>query len=86
MSIQFNNVVAMKSEVGVMKGLRHENVVKFLGATRGDIHFNIFMEYLQGGCGEWEELCILDVTRIRSFVHNFCNTMDCQSRRESITS
>ncbi len=48
MSVQYNDAMAMRCEVGVMRTIQHENIVHFLGATCGDVHFNIFMEYQSG--------------------------------------
>ena len=43
------HVRALESEVAVLKGLQHENIVHYLGTEQSDEHLNIFLEYVPGG-------------------------------------
>lgn len=43
------HVRALESEVGVLKGLQHENIVQYIGTEQTDEHLNIFLEYVPGG-------------------------------------
>lgn len=40
---------SFKQEVAVMKNLRHENIVQYLGTMEEGNELNIFLEYVPGG-------------------------------------
>jgi len=40
---------AVRQELTVLSTLRHQNVVRILGATRHRAHFNMFVEWMAGG-------------------------------------
>lgn len=42
-------VAALKREIDLLRDLRHENIVQYLGSNSDDQHFNIFLEYVPGG-------------------------------------
>lgn len=44
-----NMVEALKREIGLLKELRHPNIVQYLGSNSDDSHLNIFLEYVAGG-------------------------------------
>ena len=44
-----NTVTALKHEIGLLQGLHHPNIVRYLGASADDQHLNIFLEYVPGG-------------------------------------
>ncbi|CAM9439630.1 unnamed protein product, partial [Hapterophycus canaliculatus] len=39
-----------ENEIGMLRKLRHPNIVPFLGVQRVDNHLNIFLEYMEEGC------------------------------------
>ena len=39
---------AIKDELVLTSRLNHPNVVRILGATQGDCHFNLFVEWMPG--------------------------------------
>ncbi|KAG2449317.1 hypothetical protein HYH02_005472 [Chlamydomonas schloesseri] len=43
------HIRSLESEVAVLRGLRHENIVRYLGTERTNEHLNIFLEYVAGG-------------------------------------
>lgn len=44
-----NMVEALKREIGLLKELKHPNIVQYLGSNSDDTHLNIFLEYVAGG-------------------------------------
>ncbi|RDI84830.1 hypothetical protein Vi05172_g5185 [Venturia inaequalis] len=44
-----NMVEALKHEIGLLRELKHENIVQYLGSNSDDTHLNIFLEYVPGG-------------------------------------
>lgn len=42
-------VEALKLEISLLKELKHENIVQYLGSNSDDHHLNIFLEYVAGG-------------------------------------
>lgn len=38
----------IRSEVRIMKHFRHENIVRFFGATEDSVHVKLFMEFMEG--------------------------------------
>lgn len=44
-----NMVEALKHEIGLLKDLKHKNIVQYLGSNSDDQHLNIFLEYVPGG-------------------------------------
>jgi mitogen-activated protein kinase kinase kinase len=42
-------VEALKHEIGLLRDLKHENIVQYLGSNSDDTHLNIFLEYVPGG-------------------------------------
>ncbi|KAM5444651.1 ATP binding [Microsporum ferrugineum] len=42
-------VSALKHEIGLLQGLRHQNIVQYLGTSTDDQYLNIFLEYVPGG-------------------------------------
>ncbi|PNH11142.1 Mitogen-activated protein kinase kinase kinase ANP1 [Tetrabaena socialis] len=43
------HIRALESEVDVLRGLLHDNIVRYLGTERTTEHLNIFLEYVAGG-------------------------------------
>ena len=43
-------VEAITAEIHMMSRLSHPNVVRILGATKQGCHFNMFVEWMSGGC------------------------------------
>ncbi|KAF2096790.1 protein kinase byr2 [Rhizodiscina lignyota] len=44
-----NMVEALKHEIGLLRDLKHPNIVQYLGSNSDDTHLNIFLEYVPGG-------------------------------------
>jgi mitogen-activated protein kinase kinase kinase len=44
-----NMVEALKHEIGLLRDLKHENIVQYLGSNSDESHLNIFLEYVPGG-------------------------------------
>ncbi|KAF2745846.1 protein kinase byr2 [Sporormia fimetaria CBS 119925] len=44
-----NMVEALKHEIGLLRDLKHENIVQYLGSNSDEQHLNIFLEYVPGG-------------------------------------
>ena len=44
-----NMVEALKHEIGLLRDLKHKNIVQYLGSNSDDNHLNIFLEYVAGG-------------------------------------
>jgi mitogen-activated protein kinase kinase kinase len=42
-------VEALKREIGLLRDLKHKNIVQYLGSSSDDQHLNIFLEYVPGG-------------------------------------
>ncbi|KAK5116398.1 hypothetical protein LTR62_007945 [Meristemomyces frigidus] len=40
---------ALKHEISLLREMRHENIVQYLGSNSDDEHLNIFLEYVAGG-------------------------------------
>lgn len=65
------HVKALESEVAVLKGFHHPNIVRYLGTERIESSLNIFLEYAAGGSvasllskfGAFEETLIRSFTR-----------------------
>ncbi|EFJ48986.1 hypothetical protein VOLCADRAFT_104524 [Volvox carteri f. nagariensis] len=45
----FGHIRSLEVEVGLLRRLRHENIVRYLGTERTDDCLNIFLEYVPGG-------------------------------------
>ena len=44
-----NMVEALKREIGLLRDLKHKNIVQYLGSSSDEHHLNIFLEYVPGG-------------------------------------
>jgi len=44
-----NMIEALKHEISLLRVLKHENIVQYLGSNSDDEHLNIFLEYVAGG-------------------------------------
>ncbi|KAJ4312177.1 ATP binding [Neodidymelliopsis sp. IMI 364377] len=44
-----NMVEALKHEIGLLRELKHKNIVQYLGSNSDESHLNIFLEYVPGG-------------------------------------
>jgi mitogen-activated protein kinase kinase kinase len=44
-----NMVEALKHEIGLLRELKHNNIVQYLGSNSDENHLNIFLEYVPGG-------------------------------------
>lgn len=44
-----NMVEALKHEIGLLRDLKHPNIVQYLGSNSDETHLNIFLEYVPGG-------------------------------------
>ncbi len=42
-------IAALKQEIDLLQGLRHPNIVQYLGTSSDESHLNIFLEYVPGG-------------------------------------
>lgn len=42
-------ISALKQEIDLLQGLRHPNIVQYLGTSSDESHLNIFLEYVPGG-------------------------------------
>lgn len=42
-------VEALKREIGLLRELKHPNIVQYLGSNSDESHLNIFLEYVAGG-------------------------------------
>ncbi|KAI0180039.1 kinase-like domain-containing protein [Hypoxylon sp. FL1284] len=42
-------IEALKREIGLLRDLRHANIVQYLGCSSSTEHLNIFLEYVPGG-------------------------------------
>lgn len=42
-------VEALKHEIGLLRDLKHQNIVQYLGSNSDENHLNIFLEYVAGG-------------------------------------
>ncbi|KAF2858118.1 Pkinase-domain-containing protein [Piedraia hortae CBS 480.64] len=42
-------VEALKQEISLLRELKHENIVRYLGSNSEENHLNIFLEYVAGG-------------------------------------
>jgi mitogen-activated protein kinase kinase kinase len=40
---------ALKHEIGLLRELKHPNIVQYLGSNSDEVHLNIFLEYVAGG-------------------------------------
>lgn len=50
MDAKKNNMIeALKHEITLLKDLKHENIVRYLGSNSDETHLNIFLEYVAGG-------------------------------------
>lgn len=50
MDAKKNNMIeALKHEISLLRDLKHENIVQYLGSNSDDRHLNIFLEYVAGG-------------------------------------
>ncbi|RKP18977.1 kinase [Rozella allomycis CSF55] len=64
-------VESLEKEIEVLKTLKHDNIVRYLGATRDETKLNILLEYVPGGsiasllntCGPFEELLMKNFAR-----------------------
>eukprot|EP01132_Coremiostelium_polycephalum_P004762 gene4762-5941_t len=44
-----NIIMSFSREIEVMKSLKHENIVRYLGTCLDSTHLNVFLEYVPGG-------------------------------------
>ncbi|KAF9633838.1 hypothetical protein BFW01_g4732 [Lasiodiplodia theobromae] len=44
-----NMLDALKREIGLLRELKHPNIVQYLGSNSDETHLNIFLEYVPGG-------------------------------------
>ncbi|KAL1305217.1 hypothetical protein AAFC00_002135 [Neodothiora populina] len=44
-----NMIEALKREIGLLRELKHPNIVQYLGSNSDESHLNIFLEYVAGG-------------------------------------
>jgi mitogen-activated protein kinase kinase kinase len=44
-----NMVEALKHEIGLLRDMKHQNIVQYLGSNSDEQHLNIFLEYVPGG-------------------------------------
>ena len=47
---------ALDVEIGLLRQLRHKNIVRYIGSEKDNEHHNIFLEYAAGTCfheGRW---------------------------------
>ncbi|KAF2089839.1 MAP kinase-like protein [Saccharata proteae CBS 121410] len=46
---KLNMLDALKREIGLLRDLKHPNIVQYLGSNSDETHLNIFLEYVPGG-------------------------------------
>ena len=63
-------ITALKQEIDLLQGLRHTNIVQYLGTSCDENHLNIFLEYVPGGsiAGMLKQYNTFGETLIRNFV------------------
>ena len=65
-----NMISALKLEIDLLQGLRHPNIVQYLGTSSDESHLNIFLEYVPGGsiAGMLKQYNTFQEPLIRNFV------------------
>ena len=50
MDAKKNNMIeALKHEISLLRDMKHDNIVQYLGSNSDETHLNIFLEYVAGG-------------------------------------
>ena len=65
-----NMITALKQEIDLLQGLRHQHIVQYLGTSSDENHLNIFLEYVPGGsiAGMLKQYNTFQEPLIRNFV------------------
>lgn len=63
-------ITALKQEIDLLQGLRHPNIVQYLGTSSDEKYLNIFLEYVPGGsiAGMLKQYSFFNETLVRNFV------------------
>jgi mitogen-activated protein kinase kinase kinase len=63
-------ISALKQEIDLLQGLRHPNIVQYLGTSSDEKYLNIFLEYVPGGsiAGMLKQYSFFNETLVRNFV------------------
>jgi mitogen-activated protein kinase kinase kinase len=63
-------ITALKQEIDLLQGLRHPNIVQYLGTSSDEQYLNIFLEYVPGGsiAGMLKQYSFFNETLVRNFV------------------
>ena len=63
-------ITALKQEIDLLQGLRHPNIVQYLGTSSDESYLNIFLEYVPGGsiAGMLKQYSFFNETLVRNFV------------------
>jgi mitogen-activated protein kinase kinase kinase len=63
-------ITALKQEIDLLQGLRHPNIVQYLGTSSDENYLNIFLEYVPGGsiAGMLKQYSFFNETLVRNFV------------------
>ncbi|KAI1074666.1 kinase-like domain-containing protein [Whalleya microplaca] len=77
---------ALKREIGLLRELRHANIVQYLGASSSAEHLNIFLEYVPGGSVQTmlNSYGALPEPLVRSFVRQILNGLSYLHNRDII--
>ena len=72
--IYYQRIRSLESEIDLLSKFSHKNIVKYIGSSRDDSVFNIFLEYVAG------KIYFLDHKWLNLWVH--CRRDDIQSFRK----
>ncbi|OTA98929.1 hypothetical protein M426DRAFT_68820 [Hypoxylon sp. CI-4A] len=79
-------IEALKREIGLLRDLRHANIVQYLGCGSSAEHLNIFLEYVPGGSVQTmlNSYGALPEPLVRSFVRQILNGLSYLHNRDII--
>ncbi|KAI4866372.1 kinase-like domain-containing protein [Hypoxylon rubiginosum] len=79
-------IEALKREIGLLRDLRHANIVQYLGCSSSAEHLNIFLEYVPGGSVQTmlNSYGALPEPLVRSFVRQILNGLSYLHNRDII--
>ncbi|KAI1393592.1 kinase-like domain-containing protein [Hypoxylon trugodes] len=79
-------IEALKREIGLLRDLRHANIVQYLGCSSSTEHLNIFLEYVPGGSVQTmlNSYGALPEPLVRSFVRQILNGLSYLHNRDII--
>ncbi|KAI0480642.1 kinase-like domain-containing protein [Xylariaceae sp. FL0804] len=79
-------IEALKREIGLLRDLRHPNIVQYLGCSSSTEYLNIFLEYVPGGSVQTmlNSYGTLPEPLVRSFVRQILNGLSYLHNRDII--